>query len=251
MASKKRQKAIDSGFNTVNKNVSGIQSKIENSINRLEVLVSNFVGGIEINSNIDINLSRTAVDQIIVQSGFFQVVNELLNQGYGDILNESLKRHQRLFNNVIELSEESLNRLTILKQADLIQYQKITDAFGIDLNNQVINLSLDAIDASSVLTILNETLIPRVRNNVRTIIDTGLKGIYRTGNNLIAKEAGIKKFQYVGGLIATSRDFCKNHLGEIKTLAEWDSLASEQGQIAPVSTFLGGFNCQHDLVGVT
>ena len=249
-ATKKEVGIVDKTFQMVDNIATGFLRKMEAAISKLSLLLGRFIGNVEADPNIDVSLSQNTIDSIITESGFFVVVNELLNSGYQGVLTESLVRHEKLFKNIIQLSPKSLNRLNKLKATDLSQYVRLERNFAIDLNNQIIGLNLETVDATNILKTLNDKLIPKIKNDVSVVIDTGLKGAYRTGNNAIATDAGLTMFQYVGGLIQTSRKFCIKHLNEIKTLEQWDELSAEQGQIAPVSTFLGGFRCQHDFIAV-
>jgi len=43
-----------------------------------------------------------------------------------------------------------------------------------------------------------------------------------------------------------TREFCRKHIGEVKTLEEWDKL--DNGQLNPVSVYCGGYNCRHFLM---
>ncbi len=44
------------------------------------------------------------------------------------------------------------------------------------------------------------------------------------------------------------RSFCANNYGKVKTIEEWNKLSN--GQLSPVSQYMGGYNCRHVLVGV-
>lgn len=56
----------------------------------------------------------------------------------------------------------------------------------------------------------------------------------------------VTKYIYVGPDDNKTRPFCHNHIGEIKTEAEWNKL--DNGQINPVFVYAGGYNCRHAIV---
>lgn len=63
-----------------------------------------------------------------------------------------------------------------------------------------------------------------------------------------AQQAGIEKFIYDGTIIATTRDFCRERVGKIFTLAELENM--DNGQGLPVIPSLGGYNCRHYLTPI-
>lgn len=87
----------------------------------------------------------------------------------------------------------------------------------------------------------------------KTVQDTVMKfdGAYTTGK---AKRAGIKRFRYDGGVIAETREWCREHTGETYTEDEiyalWET-SSWAGQ-EPGDPFVvrGGYNCRHFWVPV-
>ena len=70
-------------------------------------------------------------------------------------------------------------------------------------------------------------------------------GAYTFGK---AKREGLERFQYEGGIVSESREFCRQHVGEIYTEEEiyaiWDD--DWQGK-EPGDPFVvrGGYNCRH------
>lgn len=69
-----------------------------------------------------------------------------------------------------------------------------------------------------------------------------------------AQLGGIDRFKYVGGVISTSRDFCRSHTGKTYTLAQINRIWRSQswGGKAPGNPFIvrGGYNCRHMFVPV-
>lgn len=63
-----------------------------------------------------------------------------------------------------------------------------------------------------------------------------------------ASQAGVQKFIYDGTIIFTTRDFCRDRVGKIFTLAELELM--DNGQGLPVIPSLGGYNCRHYLTPI-
>ena len=67
-------------------------------------------------------------------------------------------------------------------------------------------------------------------------------------NTQMGKDAGIDTWKYYGDLIKDSRQFCRDHVGNVYTTAEineiwqgnWAGKSSSDGLIAR-----GGYNCRH------
>jgi hypothetical protein len=93
------------------------------------------------------------------------------------------------------------------------------------------------------------SIVKRTKNIFRTEITTKVNAFRQIVNNFIAQKViKLDTFQYVGPLDGKTRDFCKSHIGQVKTMEEWNAL--DNGQIAPVSIYKGGYNCRHQLIGV-
>ena len=87
------------------------------------------------------------------------------------------------------------------------------------------------------------------KNILKTEATTKINAFKQIAANTFASIKGIERYMYVNPLDAKTRQFCKQHTGEIKTLKEWDEL--DNGQINPVSVYVGGYNCRGRLVGVS
>ena len=80
-----------------------------------------------------------------------------------------------------------------------------------------------------------------------TLIDTGTSAFYQNATFMIAEDAGIDKYKYVGPLDGRTRDFCRKHIGQVKTKEQWDAVPPAAGQPGPVSVYRGGWSCRHQL----
>lgn len=92
-------------------------------------------------------------------------------------------------------------------------------------------------------------------HHVQTEVSDLFDRYERTYSHNMAKEAGLDKARYSGGLMTTSRPFCVERQGKVFTREEieaWASL-SWQGKPGIYDPFvdLGGYNCRHTLDWVT
>tara|TARA_R110000796_G_scaffold70400_1_gene160172 strand:+ start:102 stop:965 length:864 start_codon:yes stop_codon:yes gene_type:complete len=69
-----------------------------------------------------------------------------------------------------------------------------------------------------------------------------------------ARQAGIKRFKYSGSLVAKSRDFCINHVGNTYTEAEvrdiWSSQSWSGKRVGDPFVVRGGHRCRHFFIPV-
>ncbi len=82
------------------------------------------------------------------------------------------------------------------------------------------------------------------RTNARLIVST----YNRIGRDQIRESAGLKHGYYYGDARANTRPFCLERIGNIYTLDEIKSM--DNGQLAPVQIYAGGWNCIHSWLWV-
>ena len=78
-----------------------------------------------------------------------------------------------------------------------------------------------------------------------TLANTSLSGFDHAVLQEYAAQANVTRFKYDGVIHPNTRPFCRERVGKIYTIAELDAM--DNGQISPVSVYLGGFNCTHTL----
>ena len=81
-------------------------------------------------------------------------------------------------------------------------------------------------------------------------MNTAFTALGRTvDQEVYAKEGGLEddaEYIYAGPVDNKTRDFCMQHVGQIKTRAEWLEIGKQEGTdifIAP-----GGWSCRHRLI---
>ncbi len=81
-----------------------------------------------------------------------------------------------------------------------------------------------------------------------TLAHTTLSGVSQNYSNLSADKAGLDYAWYCGTLTPSTRPFCKERLDKVYRLDDIDAMSN--GQIEPVITYCGGYNCRHRWVHV-
>jgi hypothetical protein len=127
----------------------------------------------------------------------------------------------------------------------------------------------EAINALRPLVIGAEGLDGKLLSNIKTTASTAQAVADRSYSAAVNEELGIQWFQYLGGEIPTTRPFCEHREGQIfhrKEIEAWGSGKNSAGisditngtwagridgtDSKTIFTFVGGWNCRHNLVPV-
>jgi hypothetical protein len=227
--------------------------QLNSTLRRLERQLTSYFSANLISAEsgaVDVALSRANLEQILLQSGYYETAGALLNDGYQSAINESYEQYQELYKESLQFSEVSLRQLDAFKSLDLTQFKNIGDTALAETNRLLTDVQFGTMSFNDAIKKLGEEVIDKMQRHANTWITTGLSGIYSTANVTLAEDAGIERFQYIGPNDNKTRDFCRKYLGQIMTREQWDSIPGGNGQIDPVSSFRGGYNCRHQLIGV-
>jgi len=189
---------------------------------------------------------RRQIDELLVQSGFPRAVSAFA-QRYGP-LRQEVQSAWREVGIPASFSEVDLAALRVVLGAQLDRFAAIsTTATEVIREHLVHSITLgDAFETFRIR--LDEALHgekPGLLKFAGTWASTATAQMNRTMNARLGESAGITRFQYVGGIIASTREFCRELDGKILTREEIDRL--DNGQTAAGSVFVsaGGFNCRH------
>lgn len=192
---------------------------------------------------IDAALARAQVEGLLTQSGYYVAVENLFGAGFQSIIDGLFADYKKLLPE-LQFSDVSKARIAAIRDMSL----KVFDGIGSDqataLQRELLNYSFGVRDQSSVFDEIN-TITSEFENTTALALDTAISGFEQETTNMLASDSGITDFEYVGPDDNVTRDFCAEHLGQVKTLEEWDQL--DNGQIDPVSIYCGGYNCRHTL----
>lgn len=151
-----------------------------------------------------------------------------------------------------------------LSQAELTVIQTLKAETAAAVLNQVENEQQSIIQALAIAAVAGAAL-PTVLRDLRSLIGRSIKRISDTFRTLVRNFDGAftlvraaidptLKFRYVGGVIQTSRGFCRSHNNKVYTRKEIETIWRSQtwGGKAPGNPFIvrGGYNCRHLFVPV-
>lgn len=115
----------------------------------------------------------------------------------------------------------------------------------------------DVIDVFRLLIEGDADTVGRLERATRQIVSDTFALSDRAVTNAVAEQLNVKWYRYVGGLMDTTRPFCKARNGKYFSKSEVQSWGSEDwdGKMAGTDSktiFLtaGGYNCQHSILPV-
>lgn len=227
--------------------------RLERTFNRLDASYSSLLGEVSKQEFIDVALARQQVEDLLINSGYYEDIGDLLNEGYQEAIDESFEQYQEMLGENFQFSEVSIGRLDGLKQMDFGSFKKLADDAAESLSRVMVDMQFGAITKNEAIKEMLGIVDNKLRRHVTTWINTGLNNYYTESNNKLASDNGIKKFQYLGPKDLKTRPFGMKYINQVKTIKEWDALATDpiRGKAPlPVSVWLTGWNHRGTLVGV-
>jgi hypothetical protein len=197
---------------------------------------------------IDTALARQQIESVLLDSGYFETTGQLLNDGYQAVIDESAEVYNKMYNEEFRFQNVSLQRLDSLKKLDFEQFKSLSDQATTRLSRVLTDLQFGSISFDQATDFMRNKVVDQLQRHAETWVTTGLSGIYRESTVALAEDNGVTRFQYVGPVDSITRPFCAKHVGQVKTIDEWNKL--DNGQISPVGVYGGGYNCRHSLIGV-
>jgi len=160
-----------------------------------------------------------------------------------DKLLKSQNEHWAKNTKVSTTVSRSNSRLTAFEQVNFTRFGKLGDD-SITALDKLFKQAAKENWSAPRLTQELSTLGGRVGQYSAAIADTALRGWDRTVTATKAEIAGIDKALYDGpALLPTSHQFCVEHYQGIYTREEIENM--ENGQLEPVITYCGGYQCRH------
>lgn len=217
----------------------------------LERLLNDRLAKITEERRVDVALALSEVQQMLTDSGYYKAVDGLLNDKYQRAIDISYKQYQKKLGENFQFSSEGIEAMRAFKGVDLTEFNRVGQNIANEISRGIIDMQFRGITMKQLIQNVIPEVLEKNIQYVKTWVQTGLAGFYNSANVLLAEEAGFEKFKLVGVINPNSRKFCKEHVGEIHTAEEWNAMNDEQGQIAPVMRYGGGYNCTHAMVAVS
>lgn len=188
------------------------------------------------------------IDEIFIDSGFLSDVEDMVNQKFNQTLAENREFLDTEYGISATITASAGTQLTDLKTLMVNQFSQIEEDLANRIERSVYGITQGQIDRRDFIEDLTRQFDTINDTYIKTWVDTGIAGFSRESGNIMAQDAGVSLFEYVGPVDGITRPFCRKHTGQKKTLEEWNKL--DNGQIGPVSVYCGGYKCRHRLVPV-
>jgi len=267
-----------------------VQAIVDDKLERLESVPANFftkMGQIEKKS---LNKILRLLDQLDYVGGNVAVTNAnllkvealtdamrevLTGTEYESALSELLKEMDAQAALTYAYFDATTGKLTVPKIAQdiLRQRKRLTVESLLNMTDERLSVPMRTalanavsggssrqglIDTVRLLTIGDETVDGRLLSATRQIVSDTFALADSAVTNAVADQLGLSWYLYTGGLIDTTRPFCKARLGKFFHRSEVESWAAQDwaGKMAgttPQTIFVtrGGYNCQHALLPVS
>ena len=254
-------------------NVSKTQNylvKLENRIDKIENIAEGFLNKIEewIFKDIAETIKKGGPDVKM------NVAQKLMKADHWRKLQSKINGEQtRVLNRIFSLYKDEIDQLrkiypdSIFKNADIEQQFKQLESLLKEstnvtelMNGSKYDLTLRVRAAqASLVTDNSKEIIKYMQREVggsfkqtQTVFRTTQNDLYnrmRTNFFKSIKTKNTKRYIYTGVLDSKTRDFCRKHIGEIKTEKQWRAIKNGSGTSAWCCR--GGYNCRHQILFVS
>lgn len=239
----KRIKAVIGIADTYTKNLLSTASILEKNL-----LVA--ISKAQVGSIVDAALARAQIQNILIQSGYFDVVGSLVNDEFQNIIQMSYDTYLAKYGKSLQYSDLSLAKLDALKNNTLEAFTSLGDSQIQAAQKIFTNYQFGAINLEQATELLKDSVSSELTRYASTMMSDAISQFSQDANTSLARDAGFNLFEYIGPIAYNTREFCIEHLGEVKTWEEWSQIVNEGdgGDGNPVTVSCGGYGCQHELV---
>lgn len=212
-----------------------------------------------------LTIANERINEVFSSSQYTTAINnyiaavpkiDLLNVKYFTAIDETFKPN-RLFLKSLQNETVGIIERYVLK--DGLQSQVIGPL------SQILNQNINSggqfsgfLDQIKTYIKGNSDVEGRALSYTRTYLMDSLFTYSRTFQQAVTSDLGLEYYMYVGGLIDTSRSFCRERAGNFyshKEVESWASLewgGKKQGTTeSSIFTFAGGWNCSHQIIPVS
>jgi len=197
---------------------------------------------------------------------------ELYGQGYTDSLTEFAKQLDAQKQLNIEFITEAIgefnyedvfervyqrSKRTAIELLSESAVNEAVDDFKLILQDSIANSDTfaDMVDSISVSIQGNDAIDGRMLRYARQNALDLYAGTERTMTKVISDALGVDWFEYAGGIMKTTREFCRSRAGKTyhrKEIEEWagkDWDGKARGTTSStIFSLAGGYNCNHDFI---
>lgn len=239
----KRLERVETAVDTVVDSLAATARNLERSM--IARLAEGNVGG----RTVDIALARADIQQMMLDSGYYQVTGDLLDSTYQQFIDDAHKAYQAQYGKSLQYSQVSLDRLQQIRDLDQQTFNSIAEDNINQLQKVMVDYQYGAIDLKGATDRLRQIMEPDFQRYAETVIRTTAHAFDREANTLMATDAGFDLFEYVGPDDGVTSEICQELLAKGPQKWEWWQSQTNDGGY-PVTIYGGHPNCRHSLVPV-
>ena len=234
---------------TIDSDINGFWKEIDSVDKKLSVLLGQYIKAGETTSAIDIAILKTSLENTMIESGYFQVVDDILNKEYQKIIDLNYADYKTIFPEGLQYSDVTMETLNNLKELDYSEFAQLSDNMNQNLTRVIINQQLGILTKDMAVEEITK-YTGQFSKYSKTWVDTAISGYYRESSEKLGTDMGIELWEYFGPDDKITRPFCHDQLiaNQQLTIEQWNQKSN--GQINPVSKYGGGYNCRHRLLPV-
>lgn len=238
----KRLVRIDGLASGYTKNLESVANTFQR---KLESLLASYNGNY---AAIDVAAARAQITGLLVDSGYYKVVNDLLGPGYQALLDGSLADYSAYLGESLSFHEVSLARLEKIREAKFLDWTAVAEDQVNAMQKIMMNVSFGSQTVEQAIDAIDGQIKDSFSQYGETWVNTALSSWDQAESNQLAQDAGLEYFLFLHPEDALTRPFCQEHGNEIRTYDDWNSL--DNGQLDPVMEYGGGWNCRGNMIPV-
>ena len=210
-----------------------------------------------------IELMAEAIREVLLEGDYIEALKDYTRtfEAHGQIVLNTFDPKAKLSSEPIynALIKQTQKNVLELFDASAIEFQLVTPVKDILTNS--ISSSMRFTDAVKTIRDFIEGgdgVEPRLSRYAKTYARDAFAIFDRSFSQLVNKEYDVQYWEYAGGIVKGTRDFCKQRVGKAYTTEEirswaglnWDG-KNPNTTSASMFTYLGGYNCLHTLIPIS
>ena len=182
-------------------------------------------------------------------------------EAHGQVVLETFDIGAKLSDNPFykDLIKQTQRNVLELFDASAIEFQLVSPIKDILTNSISSSMKFsDAVKSIRDFIEGSDTVEPRLLKYANVYARDAFSIFDRSFTQVVNKEYDIKYWEYAGGIVKGTREFCKNKVGKAFTDDEVRSWAKDDWQgknsnttAQSIFTYLGGYNCMHVLLPIS
>lgn len=182
-------------------------------------------------------------------------------EAHGQVVLETFDIGAKLSDNPFykDLIKQTQRNVLELFDASAIEFQLVSPIKDILTNSISSSMKFsDAVKSIRDFIEGSDTVEPRLLKYAKVYARDAFSIFDRSFTQVVNKEYDIKYWEYAGGIVKGTREFCKNKVGkaftddEVRSWAKDDWQGKNQNTTAQsIFTYLGGYNCMHVLLPIS